>query len=210
MSNDLTRVKTGKVRLSYVNVFVAKAREAGQEEKFSTVILLPKTDIESKAKIDAAIAAARGKGVNEIWKMNPPIINIPVYDGDGVKPSDGMPFGDECKGHWVFTASAKKDYPPQIVDARVQPILNQSELYSGVYARVSINFYPYSYAGKKGIGVGLGNIQKVADGPSLAGGRSASEDFDEYTENASQSAVNPVTGQPMASGAINPITGKPM
>ena len=33
------------------------------------------------------------------------------------------------------------------------------------------------FTGKKGIGAGLGNVQKVSDGEPLAGGRTAQQDF---------------------------------
>ena len=46
-----------------------------------------------------------------------------------------------------------------------------------MYANVMINFFPYAYAGKKGIGAGLSNVQKTADGESLAGLRTAEQDF---------------------------------
>ena len=171
-----TRV-TVRGRLSYVHVFKPHAATPGAEEKFSTTILVPKTDVETKQKIDAAIKAATELGVSEKWNgVKPPTVPNPMWDGDGVK-QNGEQFGPECKGHWVFTASAKADYPPQVVDRRVQPILDQSEIYSGCYANVAVNFFPYLFAGKKGIGAGLGNIQKIKDGESLAGTRTAEQDF---------------------------------
>ena len=171
-----TRV-TVRGRLSFVHVFKPHAATPGAEEKFSTTILVPKTDVETKQKIDAAIKAATELGVSEKWNgVKPPTVPNPIWDGDGVK-QNGEQFGPECKGHWVFTASAKADYPPQVVDRRVQPILDQSEIYSGCYANVAVNFFPYLFAGKKGIGAGLGNIQKIKDGESLAGTRTAEQDF---------------------------------
>lgn len=164
-------------RLSFVHLFKPHAAIAGQEEKFSTTILISKTDVEAKQVLDKAIAEATNIGVSEKWNgVRPPVIPNPIWDGDGVK-QDGTEFGPECKGHWVFTASAKKEYPPRVVDRRVQPIIDQSEIYSGMYANVTVNFFPYQFAGKKGIGAGLGNVQKVKDGESLAGGRSAQQDF---------------------------------
>lgn len=171
-----TRV-TVRGRLSYVHVFKPHAATPGAEEKYSTTILVPKTDVETKQKIDAAIKAATELGVSEKWNgVKPPTVPNPIWDGDGVK-QNGEQFGPECKGHWVFTASAKAEYPPQVVDRRVQPILDQSEIYSGCYANVAVNFFPYLFAGKKGIGAGLGNIQKIKDGESLAGTRTAEQDF---------------------------------
>ena len=53
-----TRIVTGEARLSYVNVFKPYAHMEGQEEKYSVTILIPKTDVATKARIDAAINAA--------------------------------------------------------------------------------------------------------------------------------------------------------
>lgn len=168
--NELTNITTGEVRLSYVHLFKPYAAMQGQEEKYSCTILVPKTDIDTKARMDAAVEAAKQRGVTDKWNgVCPPILAVPVYDGDGVRPSDGMAFGPECKGHWVFTASAKVDYPPEIVDKMGNPIINQSEVYSGMYGRVNVTFFPYMFGGKKGIGCGLGPVQKLRDGEALGG-----------------------------------------
>lgn len=202
INNNTTAVTTGKVRLSFVHLFKPYAFQPGQEEKFSTTILVPKSDTETKAKIDAAMSAAIEKGIKDNWNgVRPPILNTPVYDGDGTRPSDGMPFGDECKGHWVFTASSKVDYPPEIVDVSGNRIISPSEIYSGIYARVHVNFYPYAFGGKKGIGVGLGPVQKISDGEPLGGGAvSASAVFGAPTQNnvqQSQVQYDPITGLPL-------------
>jgi hypothetical protein len=174
-TNDTQQVVTGQARLSFVNLFTPKAKKPGDEPKYSTTILVPKSDVATKQRIDAAINAAIQIGTASKWNgVRPPILGIPIYDGDGVRPSDGMPFGEECKGHWVFTASSKQ--PPQVVDIALNPIINQSEIYSGVYARVSIRFSAYSNE-KKGIGCYLGNVQKMTDGEPLGGRTSAADDF---------------------------------
>ena len=168
MTNETTAV-VQNVRLSYVNVFKPYSNNPDLPAKYSTTILLPKSDLNSKQRLDAAIQAAAQKGLNEKWNgVMPPVVANPIHDGDGVK-QDGTPFGDECKGCWVFTASANADRQPQIVDQNVQPILNQSEIYSGVYANVAINVFPYLHTGKKGVGFGLTHIQKVRDGEVLGG-----------------------------------------
>ncbi len=180
MTNNSTNNGTRVVipgRLSFVHLFKPHAAIQGQEEKYSTTILIPKTDVVTKRNIDVAIEEAAKLGVTEKWNgVRPPQLKNPVWDGDGVK-QDGTEFGPECKGHWVMTASAKVDYPPQVVDRKVQPITDQSEIYSGCYANVSVNFFPYNFSGSRGVGAGLGNVQKVKDGESLAGGRTAQQDF---------------------------------
>ena len=94
---NLTNVTTGKVRLSYVHVFKPYAYQPGQEEKFQVTILVSKTDMDTMNRINAAIEAAKQRGVSDKWNgVCPPIVPTPVYDGDGVRPSDGMAFGPEC------------------------------------------------------------------------------------------------------------------
>ncbi|MCQ4638655.1 DUF2815 family protein, partial [Anaerovorax odorimutans] len=199
------------------------AHNSGQEPKYSCTILVPKTDTATKARIDAAIEAAKQDGAqSKFGGTVPPILAIPVHDGDGTRPSDGMPFGEECKGHWVFTASSKQ--APQIVDAGVNPIIDQTEVYSGMYARVSVNFFAYNSNGRKGIGCGLNNVQKLADGEPLGGRTTAAEDFGAPsgamapatpTYGAAQTwttqqaaAQQPNAGQPAP--AFDPITGMPL
>lgn len=206
---DIANVTTGEARLSYVHLFKPHAQQPGAEEKFSCTVLVPKSDTATKARIDAAIEAAKQKGINGKWNgVCPPIVPHPVYDGDGVRPSDGMPFGPECKGHWVFTASAKADYPPEVVDQNGNPMINQSEMYSGVYALVNVEFYPYMFGGKKGIGCGLGPVKKVRDGEALGGSAPTAAQAFGTPQPAPQQTPG---GAGYGTGPqINPITGQPM
>lgn len=208
--DEMTKVTTGEVRMSYVHLTKPYAYQPGQEEKYQVTVLVPKTDTDTMARIKAAIEAAKQKGISGKWNgVCPPIVPTPVYDGDGVRPSDGMAFGPECKGHWVFTASAKADYPPEVVDKMGNPIINQSELYSGMYGRVNVSFFPYAFGGKKGIGCGLGPVQKLRDGEALGGSvPTAAQVFGAPQGTPVQSAAY---GQAYAQGQpqINPITGMP-
>lgn len=212
MNNEMN-VTTGEARLSYAHLFKPYAYQPGQEEKYQVTVLIPKTDTATMGRINAAIEAAKQKGINDKWNGQcPPILNTPVYDGDGVRPSDGLPFGAECKGHWVFTASAKAEYPPEVVDKMGNPIINQSEVYSGMYGRVNVTFFPYMFGGKKGIGCGLGPVQKLRDGEALGGSMpSAAQAFGTPPAAApAQQGYN--AAAPSTSGqntGINPITGMP-
>jgi len=174
--NDPMKVLTGEVRLSYCNLTTPRAAQQGGEPKYGVTLLIPKTDLATKADIDAAIQAAANEAVTKVWNgARPPQLRVPIYDGDGVRPS-GVPFGDECKGHWVMTASTKNK--PQVVGIdNINCELAPSDIYSGMYARVTIRFFGYSNSGNKGIGCGLGNVMKTRDGEALAGSASASVDF---------------------------------
>ena len=173
-------ITINNVRLSYCNLFQAKPpfNNPTGDPKFSCTILVPKTNTEAKAAIDAAIVQAIEAGVSKAWSgVRPPQPNICVHDGDGVKPSDGSPDGEQCKGMWVFTAAAKQDRPPFVVDGQVQKIIDPTQVYSGMWANVNVNFFAYNSAGKKGIGCGLNGVQKVRDDTPLSGQVTAEEAF---------------------------------
>lgn len=204
---DLTNVTTGEIRLSFVHLFKPYAFQPGQEEKYSTTVLLPKTDMATKGRIDAAIQAAKEKGAADKWNgVVPPVVPNPIWDGDGVK-QDGTPFGPECRGHWVFTARANVDYPPEVVDQNGNPIINHSDVYSGCYAIVNVEFFAYNFNGKKGVGCSLGPVKKTRDGEALGGtAPTAAQAFGAPTpqpqaqyqpQQQAQPQINPVTGQPM-------------
>lgn len=209
-------VTTGKVRLSYCHIWEPQAPQNGQgEPKYSVTILIPKTDAATLNAIYAEMAAAEQQGVISKWNgVRPPIVKNPLYDGDGVRPS-GEPFGEECAGHMVMTASCKNQ--PSVVDLQVQPILNRADVYSGCYARVSISFFAYAQNGNKGIGCGLNCIQKIEDGEPLSGTVSAAEAFggsNSYTGlpvqqpygMPQQAPVQQLYGMPQQ----DPITGQPV
>ncbi len=226
-NNRPTALTTGRVRISYEHLLQPYANQQGAEPKFSVTLLIPKSDIATKRGIDAAIAAAITEGTSGKWGgARPPQPAIPLYDGDGVRPN-GEAFGDECKGHWVMTASSKQR--PNVVDTNIQPILDATQIYSGMYARVAINFFAYNAAGKKGIGCGLGNVQKIEDGEPLGGRTSPEDDFGApaaYPQYAQQPQPvypqqpvyppqpaypqQPYGQMPSGYPAIDPITGQPI
>lgn len=171
-----TQVTTGEVRISYEHLLQPYANQQGAEPKYSATLLIPKSDIATKQRIDAAIRVAIQEGITNRWNgaapANPP---LPLYDGDGVRPSNGEQYGEECRGHWVMTASSK--IQPEIVDTSLNPIIGATQIYSGIYARVNINFFAYFSNGRKGIGCGLGPVQKLRDGEPLGGRVSAADAF---------------------------------
>jgi len=177
-TNKDTKVVTGKVMLSYCNLFQPKADDEGNE-KYSCTIILPKSDKTTAAKIKAAIDAAKTAGADVLRDKAtgkvPQSIKTPVHDGDGEKPNGGE-YGEECKGCYVINASSKQK--PGIVDKQCQEIINSTEVYSGCYGKVSINFYAFNKKGNKGIACGLNNVQKIADGDYLGGRSRAEDDFE--------------------------------
>ena len=59
-----TKVITGKVRFSYVNIFEPKEDNNGGNPKYSVTLLIPKSDTTTLGKIKDAMAEARE---NFLW-----------------------------------------------------------------------------------------------------------------------------------------------
>lgn len=163
-----TRFVTGKVRLSYVNLFTPRSPGEGQPEKYSVTIIIPKSDRETLDKIETARRNAIEKGRDRFAGGKvPKNLKNTLHDGDVDADLDRNP---EYAGSYYMSVSANAQYRPTVVDQSVQPILDPAEVYSGCYARVSLNAFAYSKQGNQGVSFGLGNVQKLADGETLGGG----------------------------------------
>lgn len=177
MSNP-TKVVTNTVRLSYCHLFEPFSSFEGQEPKYSTVILVPKSDTDTINKIKAAQQAALEQGkstkfngtIPKNWKNT-------FRDGDEEADLEKNP---EYRGHYFMTISNKTR--PGLVDQSVSPIMDPSELYSGCYARVSMNAFPFSASGNKGVSFGLNHVQKVRDGEPFGSITKAEDDFESIDE----------------------------
>ena len=173
-----TKVVTGKVRFSYVNIFKSRAFQADQDAKFSICLLIPKEDKATIRKIRAAVDEAFQEGISSKWNGKKPAnVKLPLRDGDEER-ADEAP---EYEGMMFLNANSTQK--PGIVDKDLNEILDPDEVYSGCWGRASINFYPFSVNGNKGIGVGLNNVQKLKDGEHLGAARASAEsDFDDDFE----------------------------
>ena len=170
-----TKVITGpNTVFSYLNCWEPKAIQGGNP-KYSVSLIIPKSDTRTIQKIKAAIQAAYEEGQSKLkgnGKTVPAlsVIKTPLRDGDLERPDD------EAYRN-AFFINANSGTAPGIVDADCNPILNRSEMYSGVRGRASINLYAYNVNGNRGIACGLNNLQKLADGEPLGGKPRAEDDF---------------------------------
>lgn len=170
-----TKVITGpNTRFSYANVWDPKSINGGTP-KFSVSLIIPKDDTATLNKIKAAIQAAYEEGESKLrgnGKSVPALstLKTPLRDGDLERPDDAA----YANSYFINANSATA---PGIVDASCNPILERSEIYSGVYGRASISFYAFNSNGNKGIACGLNNLQKIRDGEPLGGKSRAEDDF---------------------------------
>ena len=175
-----TKVITGvKTRWSYANVWQAKSINGGTP-KFSVSLIIPKSDTKTVTAVRSAIQAAYDEGQSKLKgnsKSVPALTAIknPLRDGDVERPDD-----EAYKDSYFINANSAT--APGIVDAARNPIIEHSEVYSGVYGRASINFYAFNSNGNKGIACGLNNLQKISDGEPLGGKTRAEDDFADEDE----------------------------
>lgn len=175
-----TKVITGvKTRWSYANVWEPKSINGGAP-KYSVSLIIPKSDTKTVTAVKNAIQAAYDEGQSKLKgnsKSVPALsaIKNPLRDGDAERPDD-----EAYKDSYFINANSAT--APGIVDAARQPILERSEVYSGVYGRASINFYAFNSNGNKGIACGLNNLQKISDGEPLGGKTRAEDDFADEDE----------------------------
>ncbi|KZL93945.1 DUF2815 family protein [Clostridium magnum] len=165
-----TKVTTGKVRLSYAHLFEPHAIE-GNDPKYSVSVIISKDDKETLKAIKEAVNEAKEIGKGKFGGKIPPNLKTPLRDGDEERPDD-----EAYSNSYFLNANSKNK--PGIVDINVHPILDATEVYSGCYGRLTLNFYAYSASGNKGIAAGLGNVQKLEDGEPLGGFTRAEDDFD--------------------------------
>lgn len=221
-----TTLTVGPCRISYPNLFKAKTstKFPAQGARFSCDILIPKNSPMVQS-IMAAVEAAKTEAMDRLgWNAKmPKNLKMPLADGDE--------YDDEnYHGHWILRPWSKEDRPPRVIDMQLQPILDQTEVYGGMWANVNVNFYAYDNSGA-GIGCGFdAGVQKVKDDEPFGGGRTSAEDafgapvapapqaFTQPQPQAyaqPQAPINPMTGmpytpqQPQPQAPINPLTGMP-
>lgn len=196
------------VRVSYVHLLepYQNQMQPGTEPKYSCQVLVPKSDVAQVQALHNAIEACTAEARIKYGAKVPAQPKTPIHDGDGYTPG-GKEYGPECKGHYVFNVSQSTKYKPEVVDLQGLPLTEPSQVYSGMYVNILVNFYFYCNQ-SAGISASFGPVQKVRDGEPLGGGAPASA---AAVFGAPQgSAANVFGGAPAAQPAINPLTGQPM
>ena len=172
------KVVTGEVRLSYARLFKPKKND-NDVDVWSTVILIPKSDRATMAKLKKAATLAtelgiekgllrKGATVDKAWRT--------LKDGDDME--DPV---EEYADHWYMNVNSYRK--PGVVDRHKEPLDDERDVYSGCYARVSLTAYPFGNPQNKGVTFGLENVQKLRDGEPLGGAPSSpDEDFDELDD----------------------------
>lgn len=165
-----SKVIFGPCRLSYTHVFNRYNPDGDQADgKYMTNVLIPKDEKETIEAINKAIAEAKKQAIVSKWGgKEPKKLDMPLRDGDEKD--------DENYEGRLFV-NAKSNTRPGIVDRKKVPIVDEEEVYSGVWAIVSVTFFGYDKNGNKGVACGLNNIMKFKDDEHFGGRVSAESDF---------------------------------
>lgn len=167
--NNATKVVTGEVRFSFLNVFEPKGIN-GSEPKYSVSLLIPKTDTKTINAINRAVEAAKQSGIGKFGGKIPAVMKLPLRDGDAERPDDEV-----YAGYYFVNANCKQQ--PGLVYKNGQKIIDSTDLYSGCYGHASINFFAFNNNGNKGVACGLNHLMKTRDGEPLGGRSKAEDDF---------------------------------
>lgn len=177
-----TKVVFGPVRLSYPHLLKRHSFNEGEDGKYSSIMLIPKDEKPTIRAIKEGIEAAKQQGLVSKWGgKEPKYLDLPVFDGDKQLDKRGNEKenpDENLFGHyWVRTKSNSK---PAVIDRQKEPINDEEEVYGGMWAMVSVTFFPYAANGNTGIGCALNSVMKWADGERFGGYTNAAADFDGF------------------------------
>lgn len=173
------RIHTPKGTARYVNLFQPRQRKdskgqpQGDPKYQITLIFDEDTDLSAMKKAAQAVGVeAFGPKFMDLVKKGK--VRWPFGRNEDKVDDDDNPIpGFENPGTFVNFKTKDK---PGIVDANAEPILDRSEVYDGMHARVSCR--PFAYDNEsKGVAFYLINVQKLEDGDRLSGDPSAEDDF---------------------------------
>lgn len=175
-----TTVNTPRFRASWPKLFKAEKNDLNGKNEFSVVAIFPLgTDLSALKKACSEAVKKKFKDVkppnlrspfrkcSEKWKE---VTDEATGQTKTVKPN-GFEDGDAI---WI---TFKTENRPGVVDANVQDILEERQLYAGCWCIAQVNAGAYGQKGNNGVSLYLNHVQKVADGDPLGSQTKPSDAF---------------------------------
>lgn len=179
------RTHTPKGIAAYVNLFAPRQRTDAKgnpqgDPKYGLALFFAEGTNLKAMKAEAQRVGVEKFGPKFVDLVKKGKINWPFVDTEDMdEPS--APF-DEPGTSVNFKSTDK----PGIVDENAEPIMDKSEVYSGMEARVSCRAFAYDNA-SKGVAFALINVQKLGDGERMSGNPSAEDDFGDSNTSSKKS-----------------------
>ena len=161
-TNDGTGIRIGEVRFSFPRLF-----EQNEYGRYTMLALISKDNTEAVSLFKKATEAAAKNGAAKFWSGKvPPMLKLPLRDGDEEHPDD--PAFKNC---YFFNCWNK--YKPKVCvwdeDLEMRVEANEEDIYPGCYGIITVQLFPFNTNGNRGVGVSLSNVMKTRDGERLAG-----------------------------------------
>ncbi len=163
------KLTTPVFRLSFPSLFEPKAGPgAGAKEKYRLVMLFDKKeDLRALKKLAFDAIVSKWGSDKAKWPANLRTINLTTFLT--VSGKDGWPFRDGDAQNYdgypgMVSVPASSEVRPIVVDQKLKPVLDKSDVYPGCYCRASINAFAWDNSGNRGVSFGLLGVQKVKDG----------------------------------------------
>ena len=138
MQNNSDYIITDKVVLCNANLFQPWSIDEQTSPEFSTMVIIPKNDVETINKINTAVETAISRGESSLFKdgiTDHSSIVTPLKDGD-IESCNS-----HCKDSVYFTASST--IQPKVVNKNKDLTLIWANVNDGTSARVTLSFHPY-------------------------------------------------------------------
>ena len=158
------KIMTIEFRVSFPHLFKAQKMNESSDPKYGLSMLFPKGADLSNMKKVANETAKEKWGDKMPNNIHSPFINQGDYEYEGYEAGA------------IFVRATSK-HKPGVVDANVQPIIDESEIYPGCYARATVRPFAYDVNGNRGVSFGLQNIQKTRDGDPIGGRVNPEDEF---------------------------------
>ena len=142
--------------ISFPALFTPKLAQGATEPKFGCTVLLAPGDPQIAA-IQAEVEAAKANSFPSGYTGQDECFG--PYD---VKYAGKEYYDQRFTGYYVFSCSAKADDKPSVVDQAYQPIIDPSQVFSGMVAYVNAGISGYT-KGRGGIGGWLNGVMITAE-----------------------------------------------
>lgn len=172
----MKKVLTPEFRVSFPHLFTAKKNDLNGKDEYSVVALFPKD-----ADLKPLLAAAQEVALSEFgpdktkWPKN---LKMPFKkQEESLDKSGNMRDGHTTGAIMMNLKCDASKNQPQVVDAKVQPIIDPKEVYAGCFAKATITFFAYNQTANKGVTCILNNFQKTKEGEAIGSRHRAEDDF---------------------------------